>query len=150
MPEGGTYCKPALLSHSRPSGHRSKGCWPELSTPLCLLALHTHTEAHKYPCTSGQARIAARINTHSSNNGHSCVCSCLDWSGELSILALIVLFYALAQGSSRAWVDEDACMKRWQRAFSGRTRRWRASSHWPPHFHFVWSGHGLLLLRHSG
>ncbi len=80
--------------YPRPSGHRSKDNWLELSTQFCFLEQATH-RGTQYPCKSGQAYI---VCTHQSNEC-SLACSCLDWSGESSILALIVLLCALARVS---------------------------------------------------
>ena len=81
---------------------------------VLLLRANIHTQAQNI-----HARVVKPASNDTQTHRHSecsLACSCMDWSGELSILALIVLFYALAQGSlwvyTGAWVDEDARMKR--------------------------------------
>lgn len=150
VPEGGTNCKPALRSYDRPSGHRSKGYWLELSSLFCFLA-QTHKPTQD-TCTNGQTHIVEYKNT-SAQWGLSCMLMPgLEWLDVHFGFNCVVLCISpgLIMGLYGAWVGEDACMKQWQRAFSGQMRRWRASSAWALLLYLIWSGVGLLLLQHSG
>lgn len=134
-----------LCSASRP---QVKGLLTGAANFVLLLKANTHTGATQYTCISGQAHIAGHANTSAQwvlvrglewgvvHFGFNCVVLCIS-------PGLIMSLYG-------AWVDEDACMKQRQRAFSGQMRRWRASSAWALLFCLMWSGRGLLLLHHSG
>lgn len=115
----GLNYKRVLLSSAGPSGHSSKACWLELSALLASYSKRTHGQY-----TSGQAHIVSYINTSTQR-----VLSCMlmhGLSGEVSILTLIVFFYALAQGSlwphtGRGWMriharssDRGLLVDRWE------------------------------------
>lgn len=112
-------------------GLQVKGLLAGAVNSVLLLRANTHTQAHDIVCEQVVRLSLSDIQTHQ-HSECSLAFSRVDWSGELSILALIVLFYALAQGSlwayaGRGWMRMHAWSSR-QRVFSGQMRRWRASS----------------------
>lgn len=98
VPEGGTDCKPALLSYSRPSDHRSKGHWLELSAFFFFFSEQTiHMQRVMKPTSSPPQR-------------GECSRPRSRWKGNLSIWAFMVFLCIscrLIRGLCRAWVGED-------------------------------------------
>lgn len=79
VPEGRTYCKPALPSYASPSGHRSKGYWLELSTLFCFLEqAHTHRHTiymHEWSSSNQHKHIStlsALLHAHAWTGVGSC------------------------------------------------------------------------------
>lgn len=109
-----------LCSASRP---QVKGLLTGAANFVLLLKANTHTH------TQGPHNIHAsvvKLTSQGTQTHRHSECSCVDSSGDLSILALIVLFYALAQGSlwaymGRGWMrmhawssDRGLLVDRWE------------------------------------